>query len=601
MSTSQICHEAARRIASGQCATATLEEVDIRSELQFRPHRAPDYAAEHGALAVLAVEMAENPRNMLQKLVEMALDLCQADTAGISLIEGEVFRWEALAGVHASLRQGTMPRDASPCGICIDQDATQLMHLADRCFPALRAEPRFVEALLIPFHDHGTPVGTVWIVAHNDERKFDAEDERILRTLANFASAGWQLWKAAENAAESSRRKDAFVAMLGHEFRNPLAAILSASESIHRIGGNQSGLKQASEVVTRQARHLCRMVDDLTDLSRLSRGRLDLQKQTVQIQMLVARALEMTRPKIDHHGHHLSVRVPTEPIWMEGDPGRLVQLLSNLLDNAAKYTPDGGEISVVAESVAGQVCIRVRDNGIGIASHQLDAIFDLYAQLDVSATNGSGGLGLGLALVRSLVDLHGGTIEVASDGSGKGSQFTVCLPILPIPAPHAKAKATTNGSGMAPHRRILVVEDNAELAEALREILAIHGHTVCIAHNGQTALERLRSFDPDVVLLDISLPDIDGYQVARKMREDTARRDLIILAISGHERREDQRRSKEAGCDAHLVKPVPPHVLESFLARGVGRVFQQKSAIAETRPFAQIEHRERKGADGNRG
>jgi signal transduction histidine kinase/ActR/RegA family two-component response regulator len=582
MSKSQIFHEASRHVASGQCATATLEEVDIRSELQFRPHRPPDYVAEHGALAVLAMEMAENPRNMLQKLVELALELCQADTAGISLIEGEVFRWEALAGVHASSRKGTMPRDASPCGICIDQNATQLMHLADRCFPALLAEPRFVEALLIPFHDHGTPVGTVWIVAHNDERKFDPEDERILRTLANFASAGWQLWRAYENAAESSRRKDDFAALLGHEFRNPLAAILTASERIHRIGGNQSGLRQASEVVTRQARHLCRMVDDLADLSRLSRGRLDLQKETVQISTLVARALEMTRPKIDRHGHHLSVRIPTEPIWVEGDPGRLVQLLSNLLDNAAKYTPDGGEISVVAQSVAGQACIRVRDNGIGIASHQIDAIFDLYAQLDVSATNGSGGLGLGLALVRSLADLHGGTIEVVSDGPGKGSQFTVCLPILPKPAPDAKA--TANGSGMAPHRRILVVEDDAELAESLREILAIHGHTVCVAHNGETPLQRLRSLDPDVVLLDISLPDIDGYQVARKMREDTPRGDLIILAISGHGQQEDRRRSKEAGCDAHLVKPVPTNVLEGFLARGVGQMALQESAIAEAKP-----------------
>ena len=447
----QSFHEASRLVAHGQRATATLEEVDIRSELQFRPHRPPDYAAEHGALAVLAMEMAENPRNMLQKLVETALDLCEADTAGISLIEGEVFRWEALAGVHASSRKGTMPRDASPCGICIDRDATQLMHLADRCFPALMAKPRFVEALLIPFHDHGTPVGTVWIVAHNDERIFDGEDERILRTLANFASAGWQLWKAYEKAAESSGRKDEFMATLGHEFRNPLAAILSASEVIHKIGGNNSGLKQASEVVTRQARHLCRMVDDLTDLSRISRGRLDLQKETVEIGALVARALETTRPKIDHHGHHLSVRIPTEPIWVEGDPGRLVQLLSNLLDNAAKYTPDCGEISVVAESVAGQICIRVRDNGIGIPSHQIDAIFGLYAQLEVSATNGSEGLGLGLALVRSLVDLHGGTIEVASDGPGKGSQFTVCLPIMLKPALHAIARETTNGSGRSAH------------------------------------------------------------------------------------------------------------------------------------------------------
>jgi signal transduction histidine kinase len=253
------------------------------------------------------------------------------------------------------------------------------MHLADRCFPALMAEPRFVEALLIPFHDHGRPVGTVWIVAHNDERKFDGEDERILRTLASFASAGWQLWKAYESAAESSRLKGDFVAMLGHEFRNPLAAILSASDMLHKIGSDDPGHKRASDVVTRQAKHLCRMVDDLTDLSRISRGRLDLQKEPVEIGTLVARALEMTRAQIERHGHHLSVQMPTDPIWVEGDPGRLAQMLSNLLDNAAKYTPKGGEISIVVESVAHQACIRVRDNGIGILKHQIDHLRSLCA------------------------------------------------------------------------------------------------------------------------------------------------------------------------------------------------------------------------------
>jgi hypothetical protein len=186
---------------------ATFEEVDFRSALRSRPTRPPNYEAEHRALAVLATEMAENPRNMLQKLVEIAVELCEADTAGISILEGDVFRWESLAGVFAARRNNTMPRNASPCGVCIDQNATQLMYLADRCFPALTAEPRFVEALLVPFQHNNTPVGTVWIVAHTEQRKFDREDERVVRTLARFASAGWQLWKAYATEAESSRSK----------------------------------------------------------------------------------------------------------------------------------------------------------------------------------------------------------------------------------------------------------------------------------------------------------------------------------------------------------------------------------------------------------
>ena len=221
---------------------ANFEEIDIRAALCARPKRAPDYEEEHRAIEVLAAEMATNPRNMLQKLAKTAVELCRADTAGVSILEGDVFRWEALAGVFASYRGSTMPRNASPCGVCIDQNATQLMHLPDRCFPALATDPPVVEALLIPFHDHGKPIGTVWIVAHNFERKFDQEDERVVRTLAQFASAGWQLWQGSKRSAESVRHKDEFLAMLAHEFRNPLAAIISAHELARNIRGEDGYL-----------------------------------------------------------------------------------------------------------------------------------------------------------------------------------------------------------------------------------------------------------------------------------------------------------------------------------------------------------------------
>jgi hypothetical protein len=217
-------------------ASVSFEKIDFRSELKARPSRPPNYEAEHRALALLAKEMAENPRNMLQKVVEMAVELCAADTAGISILEGDVFRWESLAGVLSPYLNNTLPRDASPCGVCIDQNATQLMYLPDRCFPALSVEPRAVEALLVPFHHHGKPVGTVWIVAHTNQRKFDREDERIVRTLSGFAAAGWQLWKAFRTEAESSKKKDEFLAMLGHELRNPLAAIVSANNVMQNVG-----------------------------------------------------------------------------------------------------------------------------------------------------------------------------------------------------------------------------------------------------------------------------------------------------------------------------------------------------------------------------
>ena len=429
---------------------AAFEEIDIRAALCARPQRSPDYEGEHRAIEVLAAEMATNPRNMLQKLAETAVELCRADTAGVSILEGDVFRWEALAGVFASYRGSTMPRNASPCGVCIDQNATQLMHLPDRCFPALATDPPFVEALLIPFHDHGKPVGTVWIVAHNFERKFDQEDERVVRTLAQLASAGWQLWQGSERSAESVRHKDEFLAMLAHEFRNPLAAIIGAHELVRNISGDdaylprtnlpqaglvradllRANLSQAVDVVGRQARHLSRMVDDLMDLSRIRRGQLEVHKEPVELRGIVDQAIEATHPQFESRRHRLSVRIADEPIRIDGDPGRLVQLLSNLLDNAAKYTPKGGEISIAAECAEDNVCIRVQDNGIGLSKDRIEGIFDLYTQLNESSPKPAAmGIGLGLTLVRNLAEMHGGVVEAASEGLGKGSEFLVRLPL----------------------------------------------------------------------------------------------------------------------------------------------------------------------------
>jgi len=410
-----------------------LEQVDIRAELLSRPVRTPDYENEDRAFAVLAKEMAENPRNMLQKLVETAVELCHADTAGISLLEGDVFRWEAVAGVYASSRAGTMPRSASPCGVCIERDATQLMHLADRCFPALRAEPPFVEALLIPFRVQGKPVGTVWIVAHRYDRKFDRADERVVRILSDFASAGWQLWKASKVAEETSRRKDAFLAVLGHELRNPLAAIISASEILTRTQAPDGPGERAAAVVARQSQHLTRLAEDLLDLSRISQGKLELKKQRVELRAVVVDAVETTRARIERDGHHLSVDLPAEPIWLEADAERLGQLLTNLLVNAAKYTPEGGQISLSADRQEGQLLISVRDTGIGIAREQLEDVFTMFEQLGSSVGRSGGGLGIGLALVRSLAEMHGGSVVAKSAGIGKGSEFAVRLPVAQKP------------------------------------------------------------------------------------------------------------------------------------------------------------------------
>ncbi len=502
--------------------------------------------------------MTENPRSMLQKLVEAALELCKADTAGISLLEGDVFRWEAVAGVFASYRDGTMPRAASPCGVCIDENITQLMHLPDRHFPALRAEPRFIETLLIPFRVQGRPVGTVWIVSHTDERKFDREDERVVLTLAQFASAGWQLWNALEAAEQANHRKDEFVAMVAHELRNPLAAIGSAVQLLQEV--DTAGHATAVQVVVRQSRHLARVARDLLDLSRIGRDKLELQTELVELQTVVAAAIETAQAQIGRRGQTLSVELPGAPVWLMGDAVRLSQLVSNLLDNAAKYTPVGGRIWVSARSDDGRIEISVRDTGIGIPAQELGNVFDLFTQLESSV----GGLGLGLALVRDLAERHGGSVEATSEGPGMGSQFTVRLPGLPaLPTP---SPAVLKTARVPSPRRLLIVEDHPDVAESLALIMRCDDHEVRIAHDGPAALKVLKKFKPDVVLLDVGLPGMDGYQVARRMREEAPESNLTIIALSGSGRAEDHGQSMQAGCDAHLVKPVHPNLLRSMLA-----------------------------------
>ena len=421
-----------RRITTTGGPTATLEEIDILHELDRRPSRAPDFAAESRALASLAAELATNPRNMLQRLVELAVELCHAHTSGISLLEGDVFRWEAVAGVFAGARNGTMPRHASPCGVVIDRNAMQLMELPDRCFPALRAEPRFVEALLLPFYDHGTPVGTVWIVSHAPERRFDREDARVVGVLTQYASAAWQIWTQNQRLSEASHRKDEFLATLSHELRNPFAAITAAATLLRDRPAGTDPSRRAVDVILRQSDHAKRLVDDLLDMERIERGKLTLETRQVDFRTLVAEAVDARRPDIDRRRQRLVLDLGTVPVVIAADPTRLTQVVSNLVDNATKYTPEEGHIAVTLSSGADHVSLAVEDDGEGIPADRTQAIFEPFAQ--IAEGGRSGGLGIGLALVRRLVDLHGGAVQVWSEGPGRGSRFTLRLPVSGAPA-----------------------------------------------------------------------------------------------------------------------------------------------------------------------
>jgi signal transduction histidine kinase len=375
---------------------------------------------------------------MLQRLARLALELCRADAAGISLLDGDVFRWEALAGTMATYRDGTMPRDASPCGLVIERNAAQLMRLPHRAFPALTVTPVIVEALLVPFCLDGKPAGTVWVVAQSEDRQFDQEDERVVHTLAHFAAAGWHLWRMAITAEESSRRKDQFLATLAHELRNPLAAMVAAVATLRHMS-NDSDTERPVVVLERQTRHMSRLVDDMLDLARIGAGKLNLTVERVDLCRVIREAADVFRARFDAREQELSLDCSAEPIWIDADAERIAQIVFNLLDNAQKFTPERGRVSVTVTSEDRHASLEVCDSGDGIPKDKLEAIFDHFSQLDAHAPR-SRGLGIGLALARRLASASGGTLVARSDGEGRGSCFVLRLPLhggtLRSPAEH---------------------------------------------------------------------------------------------------------------------------------------------------------------------
>jgi signal transduction histidine kinase len=360
---------------------------------------------------------------------------------------------------------------------------------------------------------------------------------------------------------DADRRKTEFLAILAHELRNPLAPILNAMQILRIAASGSDAFASASEMLERQVEQMVRLIDDLLDLNRINRGQFELRREPVELSSVVGRAVESVRPQMVKMGHELTVRLPPDPVYLNADPARLAQILGNLLNNACKFTERGGCIGLECQRRDEAVEIRIKDNGVGIAAEQLPGVFGLFAQIDRSRSQG--GLGVGLSLVKNLVEMHGGTVEARSGGAGQGSEFTVRLAVLPKPPPPLPALPT--GRRAAP-RRILVVDDNHDAAESLAALLELHGHEVQTVHDGQEAVEAAARLQPDVVLLDIGLPKLDGHQAARRIREQQGKRDMLLVAVTGWGQEEDRRLSKESGFSAHLVKPVTLDALTKLLA-----------------------------------
>ena len=364
---------------------------------------------------------------------------------------------------------------------------------------------------------------------------------------------------------EANQRKDEFLAMLAHELRNPLAPIRNAVHVLRLAGPADAQAQWARDVIQRQLQHLTRLVDDLLDVSRITQGKVTLHKEKVELAVVVARAVETIRPLLESRRLQLSISIPSEPIRLQADPTRLAQVVANVLNNATKYTEEGGCIWISAARAGEQVVLRVRDTGVGIPADVLPHIFDLFTQSARSLDRSEGGLGIGLTLVRNLVEMHGGKVEAFSAGSGHGSEFVVHLPALPEELPTEVKAAVANKNAPGASLRILVVDDNLDSAETLALLLKFSGHDVRTANDGETALETAYAFKPQVIVLDIGLPKMDGYQVAQRLRQDPQLQKSFLIALTGYGQNEDRQRSKEAGFDYHLVKPVDPQELQSLV------------------------------------
>jgi PAS domain S-box-containing protein len=401
-----------------------------------------------------------------------------------------------------------------------------------------------IELSIVPHGSGSKPLFTAYLRDITERKRADEE----------LRSAILREQERAEQLREADQRKDEFLAMLAHELRNPLAAVANSLHISRTPGIDGEALQWSQDVMERQVSQLTRLIDDLLDVSRITRGKITLRKEVVALEPLIGRAADAARSQFATKRQELELQFSDrDGLWIEADPTRIEQILGNLLTNATRYTPEGGKISVRAEREGDAAVVRVKDNGIGISAEMLPQLFDPFAQADSSLDRSHGGLGIGLTLVRSLAEMHGGTATAASEGVGSGSEFTLRLPLT---EPVGNNVPINNRKLSGNSRRILVVDDNHDAATTMTLVLTFHGHVANVACNGVDALLAAERFDPEIVLLDIGLPQMDGYEVARRLRQSPRGNDILIIAITGYGQPEDRARSREAGFDYHLVKPV---------------------------------------------
>jgi PAS domain S-box-containing protein len=466
----------------------------------------------------------------------------------------------------SSLAEGTNDRSVFPNQIehaPIAANDRQVMELGqlievEEVFTGADGRPRTFLSTKSPLRDtSGQIIGVIGVSRDITERVVGEEQLRRAKEAAEAANA---------KLNEADRRKDEFLAILAHELRNPLAPVRNAVQVLHMKGSEAPELQWARDVIDRQVQHLTRLIDDLIDVSRISRGKIELKRERVELSTIVQRAVEASRPVIEQFGHELTVNLLPQTIYLDADLTRLAQVFCNLLNNAAKYTDRGGRITISADRQESDIVVSVRDTGIGIPMDMLSCVFEMFKQVDHSSEKSHSGLGIGLTLAKRLVEMHGGSIDADSEGRGKGSVFLVRLPIV---TESSSPGASGTGSGaplLVTSHRIFVVDDNRDAADSLGMMLRMMGNEVRRAYDGAEAVSVAADFRPTVSLLDIGLPKLNGYDTARAIRNEPWGKNMFLIAITGWGQEEDRRRSKEAGFDQHLVKPVSPQALMQLLA-----------------------------------
>lgn len=578
--------------AAGDAQRAQMLATEM---LDARPHRAPDYAAENAALHNLAKALGASDAVMLQTLVDMALALCCAGSAGISLRDRNVtqhstFRWVAVSGRCAAYVDRILPSNESPAGVTLELDSPQLFASPKHQFACLTdIDPEITEELVVPVPGTPEPWGALWVMSHDETHCFDNEHRRILTSLANFTCAALSIKQANADAearaaeAEAARRalaeaeanKDNFIALVGHELRGPLAPVDSALAAAQKLAADSPAVLSALAVANRQVAQLKRIVSDLLDASRIRTGKLAVRRTYGLLGDIVTDAMGTVRVAADKRQHRLRAEQPPYPVTVFADAGRLTQVLSNLLGNAVKYTPSGGDGEIVLrveapdpetipehDSTPREVIITIRDTGMGIAPELLPHVFDLFTQVPDVRMRAEGGLGVGLSVVRYLVNAHQGEIAVHSDGEGKGTEVIVRLPIV-CRSQVAHAAPTSHG---IPPARILLVDDIPDATEALAILLTLDGHEVKRAQSGPEALALVEFFAPDVALIDINMPGMDGHELARLLKQCPQCASTRLVALSGYASTEIAERFSD-DFECYLVKPPSLEDLGEVLRR----------------------------------